>query len=64
LRGLGIEDDIHAQARPHELMGETVFCTSLVGDEIGRVRATVGLGRRGNRLLGPVSAEDLPRRTG
>jgi len=45
-------------------MGETVFCTSLVGDEIGRIRAAVGLGRRGNRLLGPVSAEDLPRRTG
>ncbi len=38
-RDLGIEDDIHAQACPHELMGETVFCTSLVGDEIGRVRA-------------------------
>ena len=38
-RDLGIENDIHAQACPHELMGETVFCTSLVGDEIGRVRA-------------------------
>src|SRR3954454_21386989 len=37
-RDLGIEPDVTAQATPHELMGETVFCTSLVGDEIGRVR--------------------------
>lgn len=37
-RDLGIETDVTAQAVPHELMGETVFCTSLVGDEIGRVR--------------------------
>ena len=37
-RDLGIEADIAAQATPHELMGETVFCTSLAGDEIGRVR--------------------------
>ncbi|MEU4447562.1 FAD-dependent monooxygenase [Actinosynnema sp. NPDC050801] len=38
-RDLGIEDDVLAQASPHELMGETVFCTSLTGDELGRVRA-------------------------
>ncbi|MEJ3659332.1 FAD-dependent monooxygenase [Actinomycetes bacterium KLBMP 9759] len=37
-RDLGIEADVLAQATPHELMGETVFCTSLAGDEIGRVR--------------------------
>jgi 2,4-dichlorophenol 6-monooxygenase len=37
-RDLGIEEDVLAQGTPHELMGETVFCTSLVGDEIGRVR--------------------------
>jgi 2,4-dichlorophenol 6-monooxygenase len=37
-RDLGIEADVTAQATPHELMGETVFCTSLAGDEIGRVR--------------------------
>jgi 2,4-dichlorophenol 6-monooxygenase len=37
-RDLGIEDDVLAQGTPHELMGETVFCTSLAGDEIGRVR--------------------------
>ncbi len=38
-RDLAIEEDVLAQAAPHELMGETVFCTSLTGDELGRVRA-------------------------
>ncbi|MCM6777446.1 FAD-dependent monooxygenase [Nocardia sp. CDC159] len=38
-RDLGIEDDVLARATPHELMGQTVFCTSLTGDELGRVRA-------------------------
>ncbi len=37
-RDLGIEAQALAQATPHELMGDTVFCTSLTGDEIGRVR--------------------------
>ncbi|NMH91877.1 FAD-dependent monooxygenase [Pseudonocardia bannensis] len=37
-RDLGIEADVLAQGTPHDLMGETVFCTSLAGDEIGRVR--------------------------
>jgi 2,4-dichlorophenol 6-monooxygenase len=37
-RDLGIEDDVLAQGTGHDLMGETVFCTSLAGDEIGRVR--------------------------
>ena len=37
-RDMGIESEILAEATPHHLMGDTVFCTSLVGDEIGRVR--------------------------
>lgn len=37
-RDLGLESDIVAQGTPHHLMGDTVFCTSLAGDEIGRVR--------------------------
>ena len=37
-RDLGIEDDVLAQGTEHSLMGDTVFCTSLAGDEIGRVR--------------------------
>ena len=38
MRDLGIEDDILANGTPQRLMGDTVFCTSLAGDEIGRVR--------------------------
>jgi 2,4-dichlorophenol 6-monooxygenase len=38
LRDLGIEADIQANGTPQRLMGDTVFCTSLTGDEIGRVR--------------------------
>jgi 2,4-dichlorophenol 6-monooxygenase len=37
-RDLGIEADITANGTPQRLMGDTVFCTSLSGDEIGRVR--------------------------
>lgn len=37
-RDLGIEDDVLAQGTEHKLMGDTVFCTSLAGEEIGRVR--------------------------
>jgi len=37
-RDLGIEAEVWANGVPHELMGDTVFCTSLAGDEIGRVR--------------------------
>lgn len=37
-RDLGIEDQVLAEATPHELMGDTVFCTALAGEEIGRIR--------------------------
>jgi 2,4-dichlorophenol 6-monooxygenase len=37
-RDLGIEPEITANGTPQRLMGDTVFCTSLSGDEIGRVR--------------------------
>ena len=39
LRDLGIEDGrCSPTARRNELMGDTVFCTSLAGEEIGRMR--------------------------
>jgi 2,4-dichlorophenol 6-monooxygenase len=38
MRDLGLEAEVLAQATPHELMGDTVFCSSLTGDELGRVR--------------------------
>ena len=37
-RDLGILEQIEAEATPHHLMGDTVFCTSLTGEELGRVR--------------------------
>jgi 2,4-dichlorophenol 6-monooxygenase len=37
-RDLGIEDQVLADATPHELIGDTVFCTSIAGEEIGRIR--------------------------
>jgi 2,4-dichlorophenol 6-monooxygenase len=37
-RDLGIEEQVLAEATPHHQMGDTVFCTSIAGDEIGRIR--------------------------
>jgi len=37
-RDLGLEDQVLADATPHELVGDTVFCTSIAGEEIGRIR--------------------------
>jgi 2,4-dichlorophenol 6-monooxygenase len=61
-RDLGIEDEILARATPNELMGETVFCTSLAGDEIGRVRTwgTHPARRADYTLASPCSHGDLP----
>src|SRR3954468_12470977 len=36
-RDLGVEDQVLADATPHELIGDTVFCTSIAGEEIGRI---------------------------
>lgn len=37
-RDLGIEDQVLADATPHHLVGDTVFCTSIAGEDIGRIR--------------------------
>ena len=36
-RDLGIEEQVLADATPHHMIGDTVFCTSLAGEEIGRI---------------------------
>ncbi|MGW4211196.1 FAD-dependent oxidoreductase [Lentzea sp. NPDC004789] len=36
-RDVGIEDQVLADATPHHLIGDTVFCTSIAGEEIGRI---------------------------
>ncbi|MCA1224685.1 MULTISPECIES: FAD-dependent monooxygenase [unclassified Saccharopolyspora] len=37
-RDVGIEEQVIAEATPHELMGDTVFCTAIAGEELGRIR--------------------------
>ncbi|MBB5642333.1 FAD-dependent oxidoreductase [Cryobacterium roopkundense] len=36
-RDIGIEDLVRAESTPNELMGDTVFCTSIAGEELGRI---------------------------
>ena len=36
-RDLDVEAQVLAEATPHEFMGDTVFCTSIAGEEIGRI---------------------------
>lgn len=61
-RDLGIVDQVEADATPHELVGDTVFCTSIAGEEIGRIR-TWGTrpDREGDyRLASPCLTVDIP----
>src|SRR5258708_35793636 len=37
MRDMGIEDSLMREATPWEYMGNTTFCTSLAGDELGRI---------------------------
>lgn len=62
MRDLGIEDQILAEAAPHEQIGETVICTTIAGEELGRVRSW---GNRPDRHADYVAASpslncDLP----
>ncbi|MET7991576.1 FAD-dependent monooxygenase [Amycolatopsis sp. NPDC005232] len=62
LRDLGIEEQALAQGTPPELMGDTVLCTSLAGNEIGRI-ASWGTGDRSATEYGaasPCHMIDLP----
>ncbi|MGI5219137.1 FAD-dependent oxidoreductase [Nocardia sp. CA-290969] len=62
LRDLGVEEEAAKYATPWELMGDTLFTTSLAGDEIARVR-TWGTGddRIGDYIKGsPCGLLDIP----
>ena len=37
MRDMGIEDRLMREATPWDLMGNTTFCTSLAGEELGRI---------------------------
>lgn len=62
MRDLGIEQDVIADATPHEMMGDTVFCSSLAGDEIGRIRTwgTHPVREADYRTASPSMNCDLP----
>ncbi|WP_049783619.1 FAD-dependent oxidoreductase [Corynebacterium efficiens] len=62
LRDVGVEDEVLAQAVPHHQMGDTIYCESLAGEEIGR-RPTWGFrpDRRADyELASPSMPCDLP----
>src|ERR1043165_7438351 len=61
-RDLGIEDQVQADATPHELMGDTVFCTSIAGEEIGRIRTwgTHPAREADYQLASPCLVVDIP----
>src|SRR5919204_2461975 len=61
-RDVGIEDQVLADATPHPLVGDTVFCTSIAGEEIGRIHTW---GTRPDReadyqLASPCLVVDIP----
>ncbi|CAM5319476.1 FAD-dependent oxidoreductase [Streptomyces canus] len=62
LRDLGVEQDVIAQATPQPLMGNTTFCTSLAGEELGRVRSWGNdpLVQAAHELASPTRMCDMP----
>ena len=62
LRDLGVEEPVRAQATPQHLMGNTVFCTSLAGEELGRLRSWGNDPRvqAEHELAGPSPMCDMP----
>jgi 2,4-dichlorophenol 6-monooxygenase len=53
LRDLGVEEEVIAQAVHQELMGNLVYCTSIAGEELGRLHAW---GTRPDRLADYTAA--------
>ncbi|MGW1711932.1 FAD-dependent oxidoreductase [Streptomyces sp. NPDC002156] len=62
LRDLGVEEDVVAKATPQHLMGNTTFCTSLAGEELGRVRSWGNdpLVQAAHDLASPTRMCDMP----
>jgi 2,4-dichlorophenol 6-monooxygenase len=61
-RDLGIEDQVLADASPHGIIGDTVFCTAIAGEEIGRIRTwgTHPAREADHRLASPCRTCDPP----
>jgi 2,4-dichlorophenol 6-monooxygenase len=62
LRDMGLEQEVLAQATPQHLMGNQVFCTSLAGEELARMRTwgTHPARHAEYELASPSSICDLP----
>jgi 2,4-dichlorophenol 6-monooxygenase len=64
LRDLGreVEAEAYLHAAPQELMGENVFCESLAGEELGRMRSwgTHPLSKAEHLMSSPCLMNDLP----
>ncbi|OZE25131.1 MULTISPECIES: FAD-dependent monooxygenase [unclassified Rhodococcus (in: high G+C Gram-positive bacteria)] len=61
-RDVGIADQVLADATEHGLVGDTVFCTSIAGEEIGRIRTWgTGADREADyQLASPCLTVDIP----
>jgi 2,4-dichlorophenol 6-monooxygenase len=62
LRDAGLEEQVLAQATPQHLMGDTPFCSSLAGEELGRLRTWYTHPERqaDHALASPTSICDMP----
>ncbi|SDX06877.1 FAD-dependent oxidoreductase [Roseicitreum antarcticum] len=60
--GRGIEDEAYMFATHQDLMGENIFCESLAGEEIGRMKAWGNhpLSRAEHLMSSPTQMNDLP----
>lgn len=62
MRDLGLEAQVLAEATEHRLCGDTVFCTSIAGEEIGRIRTwgTHPAREADYQLASPALVCDIP----
>ncbi len=61
-RDLGLESEVLNLATPADLMGENTYCTSLAGEELGRIKTwgTHPLRRADFELASPCKLADIP----
>lgn len=61
-RDMGIEEQVLADATEHSLVGDTVFCTSIAGEEIGRIHTwgTSAAREADYQLASPCLIVDIP----
>ena len=62
LRDLGLEEQAMMYATPNHLMGNNVFCTSLAGEELGRMRSwgSDPFTQARHKIASPTTMVDLP----